>query len=293
MCYAHVFPCTSDCFGCFVLLCLVVCLTLLASFFLPSSSLIKHVHVMYMYICRCFCFCMPQLLPLTTQSFKEYTLMDVELWMKAVQIDAYYEMMVQFGVKKGADLQYVGDKELLVNLLLPFTHSLTHSLDHSPIPCSLSPSYLPTVQEMGVQDECHRQIILECLDELCKGASSMVRVYTYTHYCYMYCIYMYSHTHTHTLSLTHSHSHLHTLSLTHTLTLTHSHSLSLTHTLTLTHSHSLTLSLSLTLTLTHTLTLSLTHSLTHSLTLSLTHSHSLSLSLTHIHVDSSRGNGWR
>ena len=32
----------SDCLGCGVLLCLVVCLTLLASFFLPS---IKHVHV--------------------------------------------------------------------------------------------------------------------------------------------------------------------------------------------------------------------------------------------------------
>ena len=138
--------------------------------------------------------------------------MDVELWMKAVQIDAYYEMMVQFGVKKGADLQYVGDKELLVNL--PLSLSLTHSLTHSPIPCSLSPSYRPTVQEMGVQDECHRQIILECLDELCKGASSMVRVYTYTQYCYMYCI----------LTHSHSHSHTHTHTLTLTLTLTHSHS---------------------------------------------------------------------
>ena len=31
----------SDCLGCAVLLCLVVCLTLLASFFLPSASLIK------------------------------------------------------------------------------------------------------------------------------------------------------------------------------------------------------------------------------------------------------------
>ena len=31
----------SDCLGCAVLLCLVVCLTLLASFFLPSSSLIN------------------------------------------------------------------------------------------------------------------------------------------------------------------------------------------------------------------------------------------------------------
>ena len=34
----------SDCLGCAVLLCLVVCLSLLASFFLPSH-LIKHVHV--------------------------------------------------------------------------------------------------------------------------------------------------------------------------------------------------------------------------------------------------------
>ena len=31
----------SDCLGCAVLLCLVVCLTLLASYFLPSSSLIN------------------------------------------------------------------------------------------------------------------------------------------------------------------------------------------------------------------------------------------------------------
>ena len=46
----------SDCLGCAVLLCLVVCLTLLASFFLPSHLSLKHVHVctlsctMYIYI---------------------------------------------------------------------------------------------------------------------------------------------------------------------------------------------------------------------------------------------------
>ena len=34
----------SDCLGCAVLLCLVVCLTLLASFFLPSHLSLKHVH---------------------------------------------------------------------------------------------------------------------------------------------------------------------------------------------------------------------------------------------------------
>ena len=35
----------SDCLGCAVLLCLVVCLTLLASSFLPSHLSLKHVHV--------------------------------------------------------------------------------------------------------------------------------------------------------------------------------------------------------------------------------------------------------
>ena len=35
----------SDCLGCAVLLCLVVCLTLLASFFLASLLSLKHVHV--------------------------------------------------------------------------------------------------------------------------------------------------------------------------------------------------------------------------------------------------------
>ena len=38
----------SDCLGCAVLLCLVVCLTLLASFFLPSHLSLKHVCI---YIC--------------------------------------------------------------------------------------------------------------------------------------------------------------------------------------------------------------------------------------------------
>ena len=68
-----------------------------------------------------------------------------------------------------------------------------------------------------------------------------------------------------------------TLSLTHSLTPTHSLSHSLSHSLTPTHP----LSHSLTLTLTH----SLSHSLTHSLTLSLTPSLTLSLThtLTHTH----------
>ena len=35
----------SDCLECAVLLCLVVCLTLLASLFLPSHLSLKHVHV--------------------------------------------------------------------------------------------------------------------------------------------------------------------------------------------------------------------------------------------------------
>ena len=40
----------SDCLGCAVLLCFVVCLTLLASFFLPS-------HLSYLCVCVCVCVC--------------------------------------------------------------------------------------------------------------------------------------------------------------------------------------------------------------------------------------------
>ena len=48
MCTAKITTCTclrkSDCLGCAVLLCLVACLTLLASFFLPSHLSLKHVY---------------------------------------------------------------------------------------------------------------------------------------------------------------------------------------------------------------------------------------------------------
>ena len=54
----------SDCLGCVVLLCLVVCLTVLASFFLLSHLPLKHVYTcimymytyMYMYVCM-YCTC--------------------------------------------------------------------------------------------------------------------------------------------------------------------------------------------------------------------------------------------
>ena len=62
---SHLFlPCTvqvkSDCLVCAVLLCLVVCLTLLASFFLSSHLSLKHVYihdcmyVMYVLLFCCF-----------------------------------------------------------------------------------------------------------------------------------------------------------------------------------------------------------------------------------------------
>ena len=69
-----------------------------------------------------------------------------------------------------------------------------------------------------------------------------------------------SHTHSNTFTLTHSLSHTHSHTLTHTHSLSHTHS----HTLTLTHTHSHTL----THTHSHTQTYSLTHTHTHSLTLS-------------------------
>ena len=45
----------NDCLGCTVLLCLVVCLTLLASFFLPSSLINMYMYTLpyvYVYMCR-------------------------------------------------------------------------------------------------------------------------------------------------------------------------------------------------------------------------------------------------
>ena len=38
------------CLGCAVMLCLVICLTLLASFFLPSHLSLKHVHGTYIHV---------------------------------------------------------------------------------------------------------------------------------------------------------------------------------------------------------------------------------------------------
>ena len=40
----------SDCLGCAVLLCLVVCLTLLASFFLPSHLSLKYIRKLYVLV---------------------------------------------------------------------------------------------------------------------------------------------------------------------------------------------------------------------------------------------------
>ena len=40
--------------------------------------------------------------------------MDIQLWMKAVQIDAYFDHFISYGVKKGADLFYIGDTDLQV-----------------------------------------------------------------------------------------------------------------------------------------------------------------------------------
>ena len=44
----------SDCLGCAVLPCLVVCLTLLASFFLPSHLSLKHVYTRFGVWCLVF-----------------------------------------------------------------------------------------------------------------------------------------------------------------------------------------------------------------------------------------------
>ena len=40
----------SDCLGCAVFLCIVVCLTLLTSFFCPSHLSLKHVQCIYIHV---------------------------------------------------------------------------------------------------------------------------------------------------------------------------------------------------------------------------------------------------
>ena len=48
--YAATCTCTVHVLRCALLLCFVVCLTLLASFFLPSHLSLKHVHTVHVYI---------------------------------------------------------------------------------------------------------------------------------------------------------------------------------------------------------------------------------------------------
>lgn len=61
--------------------------------------------------------------PSLSQSYKEYTMVDIGIWMKAVQIDAYYDLLFDFGIKKGADLKYIGDSELQVHIQTLNTHT--------------------------------------------------------------------------------------------------------------------------------------------------------------------------
>ena len=67
--------CTCDCLGCAVLLCLVVCLTLLASFFLPSHLSLKHLLVLAKIHCSALdlCICL-DLSHVYTRMYQEYWL---------------------------------------------------------------------------------------------------------------------------------------------------------------------------------------------------------------------------
>lgn len=64
--------------------------------------------------------------------------------MKAINISAYQEHFQAGGVVRGCDLQGLSDSRL---------------------------------EEMGITDDLHRVAIMECLDELIKGASSLVGCY--------------------------------------------------------------------------------------------------------------------
>lgn len=72
----------------------------------------------------------------TVHSYHEWTESDILLWMKAVNIDYYFKYFKEKGVARGSDLDKIDTQQL---------------------------------EDMGVRDELHQQIILECLSELCQG----------------------------------------------------------------------------------------------------------------------------
>lgn len=71
----------------------------------------------------------------------EWSESDLAAWMNAVNITAYLRHFQAGGVVRGCDLQGLDDAGLF---------------------------------ELGITDELHRQIIMECLDELRNGTSSRV-----------------------------------------------------------------------------------------------------------------------
>ena len=79
----------------------------------------------------------------SSQSWMDWSEQDLYTWMKAVNISAYHSYFRSGGVVRGADLQGVTESRL---------------------------------DELGIVDELHRQIIMECLNELTKGTSSLVSV---------------------------------------------------------------------------------------------------------------------
>ncbi len=64
--------------------------------------------------------------------------------MSSLRLNDYITKFQEAGVNRGADLARVDDNML--------------------------------EERVGIADEAHRQIILECLDELCKGVSSTVSI---------------------------------------------------------------------------------------------------------------------
>ncbi len=82
--------------------------------------------------------------PHTLQAVTEWPENYVQNWMSSLRLNDYITKFQEAGVNRGADLARVDDNML--------------------------------EERVGIADEAHRQIILECLDELCKGVSSTVSI---------------------------------------------------------------------------------------------------------------------
>ena len=85
------------------------------------------------------------------QSWRDWKEQELVSWMKAINIEAYQGLFQAGGMVRGCDLQGLDDARL---------------------------------EKLGVVDHVHRLVIVECLNELMTGSSSLVSTISTARQCY-------------------------------------------------------------------------------------------------------------